>query len=432
MADELHRLTATEAVALIRKGAISSEDLVRACLARIEDREPNVGAWEYLDPGLAIRQARARDQASAGSGAGGLLHGIPVGIKDILDTADMPTCYGSRARLQHQPAVDAACVAHTRAAGGVILGKTVTTEFAGRYAGKTSNPHDIRRTPGGSSSGSAAAVADSMVPLGVGTQTGGSVIRPAAYCGVFGYKPTFGHISFEGVHHGAETFDTVGCMARSLDDIRLFRSVLMGFVKAEAPVVTVDLPLRIGYCRTPKWAEADAAVRDLLDRAAVRLSSAGASVDELVLPSEFDALYDLTADLFSVEYSRSIAAECLQQPENISAPARAMVTAAAGISPEGYIRALAEVDRLRLAINAVLAPYDVILTPSTGSEAPLGHESTGPVTFTIIWQALSLPCVTIPAFNGPANMPVGVQIVGARHKDAELLAHADWIWQQLA
>jgi len=431
MTNELYKLTATEALALIRKGAISSEALIRSCLSRIEEREPNVGAWEYLDPGLAISQARARDSLSARSGVENLLHGIPVGIKDIFDTADMPTCYGSRARLRHQPAVDAACVAQTRAAGGVILGKTVTTEFAGRYAGKTSNPHDVRRTPGGSSSGSAAAVADCMIPLAIGTQTGGSVIRPAAYCGVFGYKPTFGHLSFEGIHHGAETFDTVGCMARSIDDIKLYRSALMGFVKAEAQPQPLNRPLRIGYCRTPKWTEADAAVRSLIDDAAKRLSSAGAIVTELVLPDEFESLYDLTAKLFAVEYCRSITPERLQAPENLSSAIMAMVEMAEAISPETYVEGLERLDALRFAINAVLAPYDAILTPSTGSEAPMGHESTGPVTFTIIWQALSLPSLTMPALEGPASMPVGVQIVGKRHKDPELLGHAEWIWQQL-
>lgn len=432
MADALNRLTATEALALLRRGEISSEALVRACLARIEEREPDVAAWEYLDPGLALRQARARDAHGADAGTADLLHGIPIGIKDICDTADMPTGYGSRARLQHRPPIDAACVAHLRAAGGVIMGKTVTTEFAGRYAGKTSNPHDCRRTPGGSSSGSAAAVADHMVPLAIGTQTGGSVIRPAAYCGVFGYKPSFGHISFEGVHHGAETFDTVGCMARSLADIKLGRAALMGFVKAEQPAPALDRPLRIAYCRTSKWLEADAAVRELIDAAASRLSAAGAIVTELVLPGEFEALYELTPDLFAVEYGRAVTPERLQQPENLSSAVMAMIRTAEGIAPEAYIESLERLDALRVAINPILAPYDAILTPSTGSEAPMGHDSTGPLTFTLVWQTLSLPSLTMPAFKGPAGMPVGVQLVGRRHKDRDLLAAAEWVWQRLA
>jgi Asp-tRNA(Asn)/Glu-tRNA(Gln) amidotransferase A subunit family amidase len=431
MIDDLYRLTATEARALLRKGSITSEALVRSCLSRIEAREPDVAAWEYLNPALAIQQAQARDRLPVDARGATPLHGIPVGIKDICDTADMPTCYGSRAHLGHQPAIDAVCVAHTRAAGGVIMGKTVSTEFAGRYPGKTSNPHDPRRTPGGSSSGSAAAVADFMVPLAIGSQTGGSVLRPASFCGVFGYKPTFGHLSFEGIHHGAESFDTLGCMARSLDDIRLYRNVLMGFAMPPAAPPAIARPLRIGFCRTSKWSEAEASTRVLLEGAASRLASAGAAVSEFALPAEFDELYDLTAKLFAVEYGRAVTPELLQSPENLSSAVMAMIRNASSVSPEAYMAGLARVDALRVAANAVLEPYDLVLTPSAGGEAPMGHESTGPVTFTIIWQALSLPSLTLPAFKGPNGLPVGVQLVGQRHKDVELLAMADWVWNEL-
>jgi Asp-tRNA(Asn)/Glu-tRNA(Gln) amidotransferase A subunit family amidase len=431
MMSDLHKLTATEARSLLAKGSISAEELVRSCLARIEAREPNVAAWQYLNPELAIRQARERDALPADTRASKLLNGIPVGIKDICDTADMPTCYGARARLGHQPAIDATCVAQTRAAGGVVMGKTVTTEFAGRYPGVTSNPHDPRRTPGGSSSGSAAAVADFMVPLAIGTQTGGSVLRPATYCGVFGYKPTFGHLSFEGVHHGAETFDTLGCMARSLDDIKLFRHALMGFAILPAAPPAVGTPVKIGFCKTSKWNEADKSTHALLEGAASRLASAGAAVSELVLPAEFDELYDLTAKLFAVEYARAVTPELLQSPENMSSAVMTMIENAAQISPETYMTGLARLDALRVTANAVMDKYDVVLTPSVGGEAPMTHDSTGPVTFTIIWQALSLPGLTMPVYTGPNGMPVGVQLVGKRHKDVELLAVADWVWREL-
>lgn len=430
MTDALHKLSATEARALLLKREISSEDLVRSCLDHIEQREPDVAAWEYLDPGLAIMQARARDRAAKEGQSDGLLAGIPVGIKDICDTADMPTAYGSRARLGHRPAIDAVCVAHTRAAGGVILGKTVTTEFAGRYPGKTSNPHDPRRTPGGSSSGSAAAVADHMVPLAIGTQTGGSVLRPASFCGVFGYKPTFGHLSFEGVHHGAESFDTLGCMARSLDDIRLYRDVLMGFAaRSRAP--RIRAALRIGLCRTAKWEEAEASTRTLIEEAATRLGGAGVTVDEFVLPPEFSEIYDLTAKLFAVEYSRAVTPELLQAPDNMSRAVMTMFKNAAAITPEVYMQGLARLDELRVAINPLIEPYDVILTPSAGGEAPVGHESTGPVTFTIVWQALNLPSITLPALQGPNGLPVGLQLVGKRHRDLDLLDVADSVWDRL-
>ena len=432
MVDELCRLTATEARALLDRREISSEDLVRSCLRRIEQREPDVAAWEYLDPSLALAQARAQDRAMSDDQASGLINGIPVGIKDICDTADMPTAYGSRARLGHRPAIDAVCVAHTRANGGVIMGKTVTTEFAGRYPGKTSNPHDPRRTPGGSSSGSAAAVADYMVPLAIGTQTGGSVLRPASFCGVFGYKPTFGHLSFEGVHHGAESFDTLGCMARSLDDIRLYRDVLMGFPGPGRARRPVRSPLRLGFCRTPKWEEAEASTRKLMEDAAARLASSGAVVEEFVLPAEFAELYDLTAKLFAVEYGRAVTPELLRSPENLSSAIGTMLSNAAAVSAEAYMAGLARVDELRVAIAPLIASFDAIVTPSAGGEAPMGHESTGPVTFTIVWQALNLPSLTLPALKGPSGLPVGLQLVGQRHHDLQLLDVADDVWQRLA
>lgn len=429
--DPLYRLTANEARNLLRKGEITSEELVRSCLGRIEEREADVGAWEHLDPGLAIGQARVRDEATRDGNGVGALHGIPVGIKDICDTADMPTCYGSRACLGHRPTFDAACVAQTRAAGGVIIGKTVTTEFAGRHPGRTANPHDPRRTPGGSSSGSAAAVADYMVPLAIGTQTGGSVLRPASYCGVFGYKPTFGHLSFEGVHHAAESFDTLGCMARSLDDIRLYRSVLMGLPSQGAVRKKMGEPVRVGFCRTPKWDEAEASTRALVEGLASRLSSQAAMVEELVLPAEFSEIYDLTNTLFSVEFSRSVMAELRRAPDNISDAMMTWFRNAEVITPDVYMRGLARVDELRVSANALIEPYDVVLTPSAGGEAPMGHGSTGPVTFTIIWQILGLPSLTLPALKGPNGLPIGIQLVGKRHRDPDLLDVADWVWSRV-
>jgi Asp-tRNA(Asn)/Glu-tRNA(Gln) amidotransferase A subunit family amidase len=428
---DLHKLTATQARSLLAKRQVSAEELVLACLARIETREPNVAAWQYLEPSLAIAQARAIDGMSAEQRARLSIAGIPVGIKDICDTADMPTAYGSRARLGHRPAIDATCVAHTRAAGGVIMGKTVSTEFAGRYPGVTANPHDPRRTPGGSSSGSAAAVADFMVPLAVGTQTGGSVVRPASYCGVFGYKPTFGHLSFEGIHHGAESFDTVGCMARSLDDIRLYRDVLMGFALPAAPALAVSRPLRIGFCRTSRWDNADKSTQALIEGVASRLASNGACVDELVLPPEFDEIYDLTLKLFAVEYARAVTPELLQSPDNMSSAVMSMIEHAARITPEAYMAGLARVDELRCSVNGVIAGYDVVLTPSADGEAPMTHDSTGSTTFTIIWQILSLPSITMPACKGPNELPVGAQLVGRRHKDVEMLVAAEHVWNVL-
>ena len=247
-----NELTACEAQAAIASGRLSAQALVEACLGRIHDREPDVAAWAYLNPAQALADARALDTQRS-PGAARPLAGIPVGMKDIIDTADMPTTFGSRAYRDHRPATDAVCVANTRKAGGLVLGKTVTTEFASRYPGPTRNPHDLAHSPGGSSSGSAAAVADYMVPLAIGTQTAGSVIRPASYCGVFGYKASYGVLSFSGVRHLAESVDTLGCMARSLDDIALYRNVLTGV--APHPLPTLEGPPRIGLCRTHLWDE---------------------------------------------------------------------------------------------------------------------------------------------------------------------------------
>ena len=422
---EPNKMTASEAARRIRGGELTSEALVRACLARIEEREGTVAAWEYLNPAQALAQARACDRMTER----GALHGVPVGFKDICDTADMPTGYGSRARQGHRPAIDATCVALTRSAGGVVLGKTVSTEFAGRYAGKTANPHDPLRTPGGSSSGSAAAVADFMVPLATATQTGGSVIRPAAYCGVFALKATFGHLSFEGIRHGAEAFDTLGCMARSVEDLGLYRAVLMG-VKPE-PLPTAPASPRIAFCRTFRWEEADEATRRSLEDGAGRLSRAGAAVSELSLPQGFEEIYELAWTVMNFEYARNVSPEWREQPDNVSSAMRKMIEASQGIPLARYIAALERIDSLRAEIQEIAAGYDALLTPSAIGEAHVGLGDTGPVTFNVLWNVLGMPCVTIPAFKGPNGMPIGAQLVAARHRDEALLAMANWAADRL-
>ncbi|MBM3489722.1 MAG: amidase [Alphaproteobacteria bacterium] len=417
---EPNQLTAIQAATRIRNGELTSEALVRACLARIEEREAAVAAWEYLNPAQAVAQARACDRMSER----GALHGVPVGFKDICDTADMPTTYGSRAHLGHRPTIDATCVALTRTAGGVVLGKTVSTEFAGRHAGKTANPHDPLRTPGGSSSGSAAAVADYMVPLATATQTGGSVIRPAAYCGAFGYKATFGHLSFEGIRHGAETFDTLGCMARSVEDLALFRAVLMG-VRPE-PLQAPGAAPRIAFCRTFRWEEADDATRRCLEAAAQRLRRAGAAVSDLALPKPFADIYDLAWTIMHFEYARNVSPEWREQPDNVSSAMRKMIDASAEIPLARYLAALERIDRLRAEIQEIASGYDAFLTPSAIGEAHVGLNDTGPVTFNVIWNAMGMPCITIPAFKGPNGMPIGAQFVAARHRDGALFDVAGW------
>src|SRR6266404_8754766 len=273
-------LSASEAVAKIEAGTLTSEKLVRACLDRIAEREPAVKAWAFLDPELALAQAKAADAAK-----GGVLRGVPVGVKDIIDTHDMPTGHNSPIFKGKVPFGDAACVALCRTANAVILGKTVTTEFANRHPGPTTNPHNAAHTPGGSSSGSAAAVADFQVPLALGTQTGGSVIRPAAYCGVIGYKPSFGEFSRSGIKLQCHNLDTLGIICRSLEDVALMRGVLL----AQEPrsVDRESAAPRIGFCRTPAWDHADGDTHALLEHSASALASAGATVRDVALtPSD--------------------------------------------------------------------------------------------------------------------------------------------------
>src|SRR5689334_12714323 len=279
----LNELTASEIASAVSAGKTTCEAVARACLERIEAREPQVLAWQYLNPDQVIAQAKALDQ----SGKRGPLIGVPFAIKDIIETSDMPTEMGSPIYKGHRPKGDAACVALSRRAGGVLMGKTVTTEFANRHAGKTRNPFDPSRTPGGSSSGSAAAVGDFMVPLGIGTQTTGSTIRPAAFCGAFGYRPTHGDLRLVGVKEAAGSFDTLGLIARSVEDIALYRDVLTG--GEPQPVKDAPAP-RIGFCRTHFWSRVEPTSQKLLEDAAAKLAKAGARVKDVTLPKEFDGI----------------------------------------------------------------------------------------------------------------------------------------------
>ena len=421
----LNELTASEAARRIAAGEITSEALVRACLDRIEARDADVAAWVVVDPEYALDQARALD---AGRSAGPL-RGIPVGFKDVIDTSDLPTRYGSPIYEGFVPEADAACVAQARAAGAVVLGKTVTTEFAGRHPGPTANPHNPLHTPGGSSSGSAAAVADFQVPLAMGTQTAGSIIRPAAYCGVYALKPTFGLFSFAGVHDLSETFDTLGVMGRSLDDIALFRAVLMAIdaVPAEAP----DSPPRIGFCRTPLWDEADKATHDHLEGAASRLAKAGAAVSELDLPKDFDDLLAVAWRIIVFEMARALGYVKHSHPDGISNKARSMIADGEATALDTYLDDMRTIERLRVLIHEVMEGIDIILTPSAVGEAHVGHSDTGPVTFNFLWHVMNLPALNIPAFTGPTGLPIGAQLVARRYDDEALLRHAVWVDQHI-
>ena len=419
----LNQLTATEIVQAIAAGKASAEKVAKACLERIAAREPQVGAWHYLDPDLVLKQARAVDAR----GSAGPLHGVPVGIKDIMDTADMPTEYGSPIHKGHQPRMDAAVVALTRRAGGVIMGKTVTAEFANRHPGKTKHPQDPRRTPGGSSSGSAAAVGDRMVPLALGTQTTASTIRPASFCGCVGYRPTWGDIRCHGVMEASGSVDTVGLIARSVEDVALYRDVLAG--ARPEPLTAVDgVAPRIGFARTHLWEQAEPATQMLIEDCAARLARAGAKVADARLPEAFGRIVDAHRSITSFEFARNRSWEIDHHWDMISETLRnGRLKDGLACSFGQYRDSIEYAERCRAMLDGVFADHDVLLTPAATGEAPVGLHSTGNAAFCVIWTTLHVPAVTLPLFTGPNGLPLGAQLVAKRGADRRLLEAARWV-----
>jgi Asp-tRNA(Asn)/Glu-tRNA(Gln) amidotransferase A subunit family amidase len=420
-----NRLSAAEAVGRLSTGALTAEQLTRDCLDRIAERA-SVKAWIHLDPEHALAQARAADRA----GRPGLLAGLPIGVKDVIDTVDMPTEHGSPIYAGNRPFADAACVALTRMAGGTILGKTVTTEFANRYPGATAHPHNPAHTPGGSSSGSAAGVADFQVPLGFGTQTGGSTIRPAAFCGVVGYKPSFGEFSRVGIKLQCQNLDTLGLICRSLDDIALMRAVLI-----DMPHRRVDRSAgapRIGLCRTPLWDVADSATHALIERTAAQLSSAGAPVGEVEFAAPFRDIAEHHRRIFYYEAAHNYAYEHREHRDKVSQILLdTVLDPGAAIPLADYIEALETAEAFRTHLDDLFGDVDILLTPSASGEAPEGLGSTGNSAFNSIWTLSWAPCVTLPAGTGPKGLPLGVQLVGPRFADEKLLDAAAWVAARL-
>ena len=348
----------------IAAGEITSEALTTACLERVASREPDLLAWAHIDPEAALADARARDKEASR----GPLHGVPVGFKDVIETFDMPTAYGSAIYPGHRPAVDAACVALVRAAGGVVLGKTVTTEFAFVNPAETRNPHNLNHSPGGSSSGSAAAVADNMVPLALGTQTGGSTIRPASFCGVAGYKPTIGQFSYAGVKLLARSLDTLGAMAREISDFALLRAALTG---APAAVDPCPAPPRLGLCRTPWWDRADAATHTAVEMAAACFAEAGATVSEVVLPDGFGRLEPSNKTIMMYEGRRALAHEYNEHEDKLSERLKKQMATGAVTDYATYLGAIECAQQCRVQFADVMAGLDALITPA----APAKHRS---------------------------------------------------------
>jgi amidase len=421
----LHGLSACDAARGIAAGRITSEALVRACLERVEEREGVVQAWEYLAPDRAIERARTLDRGPAN----GPLHGVPVGVKDIFDTRDMPTAYGSPIYCDHCPAWDASVVAAIRAGGGLVLGKTVTTEFAAFHPGKTTNPHHTGHTPGGSSSGSAAGVADFMVPLAIGTQTGGSMVRPAAFCGVVGYKPTFGYVNRAGLKPLAESLDTIGVFARDVADAALLASVLAG--RPSLGGSSVAAAPRIGLCRTHAWPQAEEATISAVERARALLTDAGAAVTEVCLPERFRGLGEAQQSIMKYEGAQALVFERCFHKEAISAELLGFLDDGASCAPAEYDEAQRLASECRASLPDVFGENDALLTPSAPGEAPEGLSSTGDPVFNRIWTLLGAPCINLPAFTGPRGLPVGLQLVGRPGDDTRVIAVAQWVQEQL-
>jgi Asp-tRNA(Asn)/Glu-tRNA(Gln) amidotransferase A subunit family amidase len=431
------RLSTPEAAAAIRDGRISSIEFVEACLKRIDEREAEIQAWAFLDSEHARKQARAADEHRKRGRPLGPLHGLPVGVKDIVDTADMPTENGTVLHAGRRPRQDATLVSLLRAAGAVILGKTVTTELAVYAPNKTRNPHNPEHTPGGSSSGSAAAVADGMVPLAIGTQTNGSVIRPASFCGVYGYKPSHGLIPRTGVLEQSPPLDTVGVMAADLEGLALLAEPLMAFdardpasqPRARPQLLEVlraapPVPPKLAFVRSPVW---DRAAEDTRAGFAELIEALGERAEEVALPTAFEEAIDLHATIMEADLAKSFAREYERGRDQLSARLREMIERGQEIRAVDYNRAVARIAALNTALADIFASYDAILTPAAPGEAPNGLGSTGSPIFCTTWTLCGTPALTLPLLTGASGLPIGVQLVGEKGDDARLLRTARWL-----
>lgn len=432
------QLSATEAARRIREGLLSSEELVESCLERIRQVEDTVQAWTFLDEKHALAQARAADELRRSAQPIGALHGIPVGIKDIVDTQDMPTENGTVLHKGRAPRDDAALVTMLKAAGAVILGKTVTTECAYFHPGKTRNPWNPKHTPGGSSSGSAAAVAASMVPLAVGSQTNGSVIRPAAYCGVYGFKPTHGLIPRTGVLPLSRALDQMGVFARTLEDLALAVEPLVGFnegdpdtrPRARMPLLETlreepPIPPMIGLVKTPHW---DRATEETKQGFTEIVEALGAQVEEVDLGPTSVAAWDLHKTIMESDMALNFEREWQKGRARLSEPLRSLIERGREIRAVDYKRAL---QGSQLVVNNLedlfIERYDALLTPSAPGSAPKGLGSTGDPVFCTLWTLCGMPAVSLPLLQDAQGLPIGVQLVGRRNFDARLLRTARWL-----
>jgi Asp-tRNA(Asn)/Glu-tRNA(Gln) amidotransferase A subunit family amidase len=439
---DLADLSALDLRDRLAMGAISAVELTKACLRRIADRDATVQAWAFLDEGYAMSQAEALDTHRQSGRPIGPLHGLPVGIKDIVNTRDLPTENGTSIDAGRQPTADAWLVARLRAAGAVILGKTVTAECAHLAPGKTRNPHDPSRTPGGSSSGSAAAVADGMVPLAVGTQTGGSVVRPAAFCGIVGFKPSFGLIPRTGILRVAPRLDTVGTFGRTVEDAALLADALAGHDPAD-PGTTPAAPPRIletacadppvtpllAFVKTPAWSGIEA---DCAQGFAELVEALGDRCDQVELPAVFAEGAIAHRRINLAEMAHNLRHYYERGSARLATETRDGIEEGRTITATDYLNALDWRDIVHAGLDEIFDRYDAIITPATPGEAPIGLQSTGSGVFCLLWSLTGVPALTLPLLTGVGGLPVGVQLIGRRGNDGRLLRTARWLVRTLA
>jgi Asp-tRNA(Asn)/Glu-tRNA(Gln) amidotransferase A subunit family amidase len=421
----INRFDTTTARKMIADGSFTASEYLRACLDRVTTREADVGAWTYLAHEAALEQAERADERT-GSGA---LHGIPIAIKDIIDTHDMPTEHGSPIYKASIPHSDAACVAMLRRAGAIILGKTVTPEFAAVTPGRTANPHNLKHTPGGSSSGSAAAVADFMVPAAIGTQTVGSTIRPASYCGVVGFMPSHQILPVQGVKTQAGSLDNLGILARSVGDVALVANAILGSEALQA--APLDRPPRLGFCPSPHWSQAQESTRQVMREAITMLREAGATVDTVELPSIFNDALDAHWTILSFEFARALAYEYSAHRDSLSERLVSLLDRGFATSFADYRTACSVAAQRRREFAPIVSEYDALLTPAAAGEAPEGLSGPSDLLFQRFWTVLHVPAITLPGFAGPKNLPIGIQFVGPHLEDSKLLHTAAWVEQAI-
>ena len=431
--------SATALVQRIREGEITASEALDAYLERIDQSDETIRAWDYLARDNARKQAEIADKARRQGAPMGALHGVPLGVKDIFDTFDMPTQYGTPLHRDRRPREDAFAVERLRSQGAILLGKTATTELATYAPGvtKTRNPHNPDHTPGGSSSGSAAAVAAGQVPAALGTQTNGSVIRPASFCGVWGYKPSFGTISRAGVLRQAPSLDQVGVLAATLQDAGLLAQHMMQFDGRDGamrPRASPDLQAAAGelppvspfmaFVKTPVWDQATDETRAAFGELTEAL---GEAIAEIALPESFAHIHAMHKTAMEAEIARNYHRDYARGADQLSDSLRGQIERGREVRAVDYIRSLESIDALAAIADEILNDYDAFLTPAAPGTAPQGLDDTGSAAFCTIWTYLGMPAISVPLMTGANGLPMGVQLVGARGDDARLFQMANWL-----